>query len=318
VYSLKQQLILYVLIMGLLSGCQTVGGRTLDISDIEQEASQIVADDVPVLAQAADLIQHENRLSPTGGYTVRELCCERDGLTIKGVAYIPDGIEKAPTVIISHGFNGSYASNIEYAETLAEIGIASYTFDFCGRSTDSTSDGSMLEMSVLTEVADLIAVIDTIKTLDFVDTDNIFLLGRSQGGFVSALTAAQRADDIQGMVLFYPAFVIQTMVRDTYRNTGKLPEQASIMGATIGKRYYEDALKVDAYSDIQGYTRDVLIIHGDKDSVVPLSYSEDAARAYASAELIVLEGAGHGFYGEDASQAINAVIGYTKQHLHAE
>lgn len=60
----------------------------------------------------------------------------------------------------------------------------------------------------MTEVADLNAVVDMIKTLDFVDTDNIFLLGRSQGGFVSALTAAQREDDIQGMVLFYPAFVI--------------------------------------------------------------------------------------------------------------
>lgn len=315
---MKRHFILYLLIIGLMSGCQMTGERTPDVSGIKQEESQIMADDVTALAQATGLIQNENSSSPTSGYSVRELSCERDGLTINGVAYIPDGIQKAPTVIMSHGFNSNYVSNIAYAETLAESGIASYTFDFCGGSTGSTSDGSMLEMSVLTEVADLNAVIDTMKTLDFVDTDNIFLLGRSQGGFVSALTAARRADDIQGMVLFYPAFVIQKDASKAYPDVSKIPERTTVLGVTVGRKYYEDALTLDFHNNIQGYTKDVLLIHGDRDSLVPLSYSEEAVEAYASAELIVLEGAGHGFYGEDASKAISAVIGYIKQHLHAE
>lgn len=98
----------------------------------------------------------------------------------------------------------------------------------------------------------------------------------------------------------------------------KIPEQTKVLGVTVGRKYYEDALTLDFRNDIKGYTKDVLIIHGDRDSLVPLSYSEDAVEAYASAELIVLEGAGHGFYGEDASKAINAAIGYIKQHLYAE
>lgn len=138
---MKRHFILYLLIIGLMSGCQMTGERTPDVSGIEQGESQIMADDILAMAQVAGLIQNENISSPTGSYSVRKLSCERDGLTINGVAYIPNNIEKSPTVIMSHGFNSNYVSNIAYAEILAESGMASYTFDFCGGSTGSISDG---------------------------------------------------------------------------------------------------------------------------------------------------------------------------------
>ena len=54
------------------------------------------------------------------------------------------------------------------------------------------------------------------------------------------------------------------------------------------------------YDLIADYTQDVLIIHGTADTVVPLSYSERALEVYQNAELITIEGAGHGFYGGPA------------------
>ena len=45
-------------------------------------------------------------------------------------------------------------------------------------------------MSVLTEVNDLETVIDYVSTMPYVNKDKIFLMGWSQGGFVSALVAA--------------------------------------------------------------------------------------------------------------------------------
>lgn len=46
-------------------------------------------------------------------------------------------------------------------------------------------------MSVITETGDLNAVIEQVKNWDWVDKENIFLIGESQGGCVSALVAAK-------------------------------------------------------------------------------------------------------------------------------
>lgn len=57
--------------------------------------------------------------------------------------------EKYPTVIIGHGGGSRYAYMSTYASILAENGIASYVFDFCGAS-GSRSDGDTIQMSVFT------------------------------------------------------------------------------------------------------------------------------------------------------------------------
>lgn len=71
----------------------------------------------------------------------------------------------------------------------------------------------------------------------------------------------------------------------------------------------------DIYDEIQGYHNDVLIIHGDRDSLVPISYSEQAVVIYNSARLVVLEGVGHGFYGQSAEKTIAEMIGYIRQQM---
>ena len=58
-----------------------------------------------------------------------------------------------------------------------------------------------LEMSVFTEQADLEAVIAMIQELDYVDQDNLFLMGTSQAGAVSAITGAAHPQEIRGMIL---------------------------------------------------------------------------------------------------------------------
>ncbi len=61
-----------------------------------------------------------------------------------------------------------------YAILLAEMGYASYCFDFNGGSVmNNKSDGKKEDMSVLTEVKDLEAVIDYLRTLSYVNRDRI-------------------------------------------------------------------------------------------------------------------------------------------------
>ena len=62
-----------------------------------------------------------------------------------------------------------------------------------------------------------------------------------------------------------------------------------------------------------------LMIHGDKDFLVPLWQSEKMCEALKAkgveSELLVIEGAGHGFGGKDAERAKKAWVAWFQKHL---
>lgn len=62
-----------------------------------------------------------------------------------------------------------------------------------------------------------------------------------------------------------------------------------------------------------------LLIHGDKDDLVPVDHSKRIFAAFQKAgvtsELIVIEGAGHGFRGDDADEAGAALIAWFEKYL---
>ncbi len=64
-----------------------------------------------------------------------------------------------------------------------------------------------------------------------------------------------------------------------------------------------------------------LLVHGDADRLVPLENSEKMLAAFEKAgvvsELIVLEGAGHGFQGEHDAAARSALLEWFETHLNA-
>lgn len=248
-------------------------------------------------------------------YETQELYAKRDENRIYGVVYVPqDAGEKMPAVIFSHGFGGNYQVGTQYAEAFAAKGYVVYCFDFCGGSPGSRSDGSTLEMSIFTEQADLEAVIGMVQELSYVDNDNIFLMGTSMGGAVSAITAAAHEDEIQGAILLYPAFVLVDNANEQFESVEDIPDTYHLMWMTVGHVFAEDLLDYDIYEAISAYKKDVLLIHGDADGIVPLSYSEKAVEAYDSARLEVLPGAGHGFYGSDAEQAVDWMQEYLEAH----
>ena len=97
--------------------------------------------------------------------------CKRDGLSIRGSEYRLEG-KNLPIAIVCHGFMAWQDTVRHYAVLLAELGCAAYCFDFNGGSVmKSKSDGKITEMSVLTEVKDLEAVIEYVRTLPYVNKD---------------------------------------------------------------------------------------------------------------------------------------------------
>lgn len=253
---------------------------------------------------------------PVYEYETQELYARRGENQIYGILYVPQGAgEQMPAVIYSHGYGGDHSYGEQYAQALAMRGYVVYCFDFCGGSPGSLSDGSTLEMSLFTEQADLEAVMAMVTDLPFVDAGNLFLLGTSQGGAVSAITAAAHPDQVRGMALLYPAFSLVEDANRRYQSAGEIPDSQYFLWMTVGRAYFEPLLGYDIYDAIAAYDRDVLILHGDADGIVPLSSSERAVQAYPSAELVTLPGAGHGFSGGDASAAIDAITEYCNAHI---
>lgn len=254
-------------------------------------------------------------LSANEDYTVYEMKFERDGMEIYGELYFPNGQEQSPLVIIGHGFADSYRGTTQDAVRFAEAGIAAYVFDFCGGSPACRSDGETTAMSVLTERDDMETVLDGMKQCSFVTTDAIFLMGESQGGFVAAMLAAKREADVRGLILFYPALVIPDDARELFSDYAEIPPVTELFGVTVGRVYYADVLEMDAFREIEGYGKDVLIVHGDRDGIVPISYAEKAAETYSSAELLTIVGGGHGFYGSQLTEACDAAIRYVQTQV---
>jgi len=248
-------------------------------------------------------------------FKVEEQSFQRNGMKIYGKLFLPDSASPVPLVILSHGFGGNHGGVKGYAAAFAEHGIAAYIFDFIGGGNHIKSDGKMTEMSVLTEAEDLTVILDNLKADSRFKAEQIFLLGESQGGFVSTYIAALRPADVAGLVLLYPAFVLHDYIRRRTPDPERIPDTMKLLGKTIGRIYNEDVLSFDIYTLMPRYSGKTLIIHGTADSLVPLSYSERAVKTFPDAKLIKLDGAKHVFYGdmmqkaaEDAVKFVQSII----------
>ena len=248
-------------------------------------------------------------------YSESEVVLERDGLKIWGKLFLPEAEGPLPLVICCHGFGGNYEHVKGYAEAFARNGIAAYAFDFVGGGYGSKSAGTMKEMSVLTEAADLSAVLDRMKEMPEINPEQIFLLGASQGGFVTSYIAGMRPDDVAGLVALYPAYVLQDNAWKQTPDPDSIPETISLMGITLGGIYNRDAMSFDIYDVIENYPGKVLIIHGTVDSIAPISYSERAVEVFPDAELIKYQGANHGFFGKELTRSEDESIAFVQEIL---
>lgn len=253
-------------------------------------------------------------------YTTREIWVDNDGQRIYGVAYVPNGASQdspVPLVILSHGLGATHTMMVPYAQDLAENGYAAYVFDFRGGATSgSQSEGDTTSMSVMTEASDLEAVMAAAQSWDFVDTSRIVLAGGSQGGMVSAVVAARDPSAVRALVLFYPALSIVDDVHQTFASEDEIPATYSLFGwMTVGRNYATDVWDYDVFGEIGAYTGPVLIVHGDADNVVPVSYSQRAAQVYQNCELEVIPGAGHGFTGDAYQQSVTYALDFLQRNV---
>ena len=138
----------------------------------------------------------------------------------------------------------------------------------------------------------------------------IILCGASQGGFASALAAAELGNEICGLCLLYPALCIREDMHRTFGSLDSVGERFDLWGGfmTLSKRYLTDVWELDVFAELPKISVPTLLMHGDSDRLVNISYSERAAKLIPDCEFHSIPGGEHGFWGETFEQA----VGYMK------
>ena len=166
-----------------------------------------------------------------------------------------------------------------------------------------------------------------------IDADRIGVLGGSAGGHLALLlgTASDDGDSkakdpvdrvssrVAAVVALFPPVDLRGM-------TCEVGEDGELTGGSErfpALNFHPD--KADDYSPIDHVTKDdppTLLIHGDRDRLVPVRHSKRMHRALESAgvetDLFVVEGAGHGFGGDDRREVERRSAAWFLEHLAAE
>lgn len=237
------------------------------------------------------------------------------GRVAEGTLFRPDTDKKVPLVLFCHGYNGRRDSFFPAASFLAESGIACFCLDFCGGAAVDKSGFPTEQMTLLTEKEDLGAAFSYCAQLPYADIDNLFLFGESQGGLVSALFAEEHAQELNGLILLFPALCIPDDWRKKFPQGAPLPESMDFWGMKLGKRFFETACAMQVFENIGQFDKPVLLLHGDADCVVPLSYSRRAEKAYKNAKLVVFDGEGHGFSEQGNEQVRQLCLRFIRERM---
>lgn len=301
-------MLLCVCVLAGLAACENYAGDGKETEAVTAETQAPETGQESTSAAVIEEIPEEAAYQ----YEMKELACENNGKNIYGVVYMPEREGKLPLVIYSHGLADTHESGWTYGQSLASHGIAVYCFDFCGGSPESKSDGETTDMSLMTEVSDLEAVLQAARSWDFVDPDKIVLLGASQGGAVTAVTAARHEQEVAGVILCYPALLLQENAHGLFTKKDAIPDTYYYLWLTVGRRYFEDVWDYDIYGEIGNYRKNVLILHGDQDTAVDISYSRRAAGAYENADFFEIGGGGHGFYEAVFDEAYGHILDYLR------
>lgn len=157
-----------------------------------------------------------------------------------------------------------------------------------------------------------------------VDPDRLGVCGFSAGGHLSLMlgttadegdpqaedTVLRASDRVAAVVAYFPPTDIRAFVDEKspyYKNYPALQFEPE---------------KAGDYSPLLHVTPDdapTLLVHGDKDELVPLDHSQNILDALKEkqvpAELLVIQGAAHGFQGEDGKRATDSLVGWFEKQL---
>lgn len=219
------------------------------------------------------------------------------------------------TAIVLHGFFSNRQSlNAKAAvDGFVQHGMNVIAPDFYGR---GDSDGAFGDLTVAKAVETVASVIAHIRQTD--PAQKIILTGGSFGGLVAMHVTAQFRNDIKLLILRAPvsdwkAVWDKDLTPQQFAQwdrdgsfTAPMPWGQTV---TFCRALYDEMMQGTVYADIApAISIPTLIVHGTADDVVPLEQSERLNNIIKNSDLIILDGADHGFENPDHLAAYQAAI----------
>ncbi|MGH3514988.1 MAG: alpha/beta hydrolase family protein [Pseudonocardiaceae bacterium] len=228
-----------------------------------------------------------------------------DGLQLSSTLVLPDGARRAAVLVHGGGVTreeGGFFARL--AAGLAEADIASLRSDLRGH---GESEGRQEDLTIAGILADIRAAITFARS--HVGTDRVALLGASFSGGICGYYAAQHPTDLASLVMLNPLLNYRRRLIDDkpYWRNGQISDDAGrellnrgylVHSPTfkLGRPLLNELFYFQPHTALGDIAAPTLIVHGTKDTFIPVESSRSAARRLTvEHRLMEVDGAQHGF-----------------------
>jgi uncharacterized protein len=239
-----------------------------------------------------------------------------DGIRLSGTLMVPSMLSSNASVLVHGGgvtrHEGGFFTRL--ASALAEVGAPSLRFDFRGH---GESEGRQEDLTISGVLNDIRSASEHVS--DKTSSHRINLIGTSFGGGISAYYASRCPDQVERLVLFNPLLNYKKRFIDDkpYWTDDRISQEAGSELTRdgfiphsptfkLGRALLNEVFYIQPHLALGEVTTPTLVVHGTRDTFVPVESSRAAVAAMAGvASLVEIEGAQHGFAVHDDPQYLN-------------
>ena len=239
-----------------------------------------------------------------------------DGLHLAATLVTPDGQSERALVLVHGGGvtreEGGFFTRL--AGGLGKAGVASLRFDLRGH---GESEGRQEDLTLAAILNDIRTALEYVR--EATSARRLSLLGASFTGGVCAYYAARRPGQLDRLVLLNPQLDYKQRTIDSrpYWTDDRLDEEMARQLEQQGFIQFTPTLRhgrpilnevfwFDVLAVLPEITAPTLVVHGTKDTFVPVEASRSAMERFtAEHKLVEIEGAQHGFAVHDDPKYLN-------------
>ena len=214
-----------------------------------------------------------------------------------GILLNPTESKDKPVIILTHGFstNKNIGTFLYLSEKLRENNISTFRFDFFGH---GESEGKFENITTSEAVDDILNAIKHLKSNGY---KQIGLVGSSFGGIASIMAASNTN-----------ALYLETKTKEELGEWKKKGYRYYVSGdgrkSKLNYSFFEDFKNNNGYQVASKIMIPTLIVHGDKDEIVPYKQSVKISKLIPDCILRTIKKANHRYEHPKQKEEMRKVI----------